>query len=87
MKQKLAALEKKILIGGENLLEKAEEQEKLLEAARMELEERRSQESILRKQIQEKEVIKRRLFSRKNPLFLFFRIVYNKIVVFPFQQC
>ncbi|XP_065582059.1 kinesin-like protein KIF3A isoform X2 [Artemia franciscana] len=58
LKQKLAALEKKILIGGENLLEKAEEQEKLLEAARMELEERRSQESILRKQIQEKEAVR-----------------------------
>ncbi|KAK2718879.1 hypothetical protein QYM36_006027, partial [Artemia franciscana] len=55
LKQKLAALEKKILIGGKYLLEKAEKQEKLLEAARMELEERRSQESILSRQILEKE--------------------------------
>ena len=31
IKQKLVALEKKIIVGGENLLEKAEEQERMLE--------------------------------------------------------
>jgi len=31
IRQKLAALERKIIVGGENLLEKAEEQERLLD--------------------------------------------------------
>jgi len=48
IRSKLAALEKKIIVGGENLLEKAEEQERLLEASARELDETIKKEQILR---------------------------------------
>ncbi|KAH3834905.1 hypothetical protein DPMN_108238 [Dreissena polymorpha] len=53
--QKLAAIEKKIIVGGENLLEKAEEQERLLEESAVELADRKAKEEKLRKQLEEKE--------------------------------
>ncbi|CAH1778129.1 unnamed protein product [Owenia fusiformis] len=53
--QKLAQVEKKIIVGGENLLDKAEEQERLLEESAKELDERRQREENMRKQLQEKE--------------------------------
>lgn len=56
MSHKLAAIEKKIIVGGENLLEKAEEQEKLLEQSAKELEERHAKYEQLRRQLEEKEV-------------------------------
>lgn len=56
MREKLQNLEKKILVGGENLLEKAELQEQLLEASARELEQRRRKEEHLRQQLQQKEV-------------------------------
>ena len=56
MNNKLAALEKKIIVGGENLLEKAEEQERMLEESAKELEERLKKEEELKKALQEKEV-------------------------------
>ena len=37
LQHKLVAIEKKIIVGGENLLEKAEEQERLLEESAKEL--------------------------------------------------
>ena len=43
LQSRLAAIEKKIIVGGENLLEKAEEQEKLLEQSAKELEDLRKQ--------------------------------------------
>lgn len=49
-------LEKKILVGGENLLEKVENQEHLLEQAARELEERKTREEHLDTQIKQKEV-------------------------------
>ncbi|KAL4230043.1 Kinesin-like protein kif3a [Mactra antiquata] len=52
---KLAAIEKKIIVGGENLLEKAEEQERLLEESAVELQERKVREEQLRKALEEKE--------------------------------
>lgn len=52
---KLAALEKKIIVGGENLLEKAEEQERMLEESAKELEARKVKEEALRKALLEKE--------------------------------
>ncbi|GLG98494.1 hypothetical protein R5R35_011422 [Gryllus longicercus] len=55
LREKLQSLEKKILIGGENLLEKAELQEQLLEASARELETRRRKEEQLRQQLQQKE--------------------------------
>ncbi|XP_051024424.1 kinesin-like protein KIF3A isoform X2 [Acomys russatus] len=53
--EKLSALEKKVIIGGVDLLAKAEEQEKLLEESNMELEERRKRAEQLRKELEEKE--------------------------------
>ena len=55
IKQKLVALEKKIIVGGENLLEKAEEQEKLLEESAKELEETIETEQKLREQLKQRE--------------------------------
>ena len=49
------ALEKKIIVGGENLLEKAQEQEKLLEESAKELEDTVEKESEIRKAMEEKE--------------------------------
>lgn len=54
--EKLSALEKKVIVGGVDLLAKAEEQEKLLEESNMELEERRNRAEKLRKELEEKEV-------------------------------
>lgn len=56
LKERLESLERKILVGGENLLEKAEEQEKLLENSAKELEERVRREAELRSQLEEREV-------------------------------
>uniref|UniRef100_A0A6A7FVA2 Kinesin-like protein n=2 Tax=Hirondellea gigas TaxID=1518452 RepID=A0A6A7FVA2_9CRUS len=55
LKQRLAGLERKILVGGENLLEKAEEQQKLLESSARELEERKRHEDQIREAISQKE--------------------------------
>lgn len=55
LKEKLDSLQKKILVGGENLLEKAEEQERLLEASARELEHRMSREEQLKQELQRKE--------------------------------
>lgn len=54
--EKLSALEKKVIVGGVDLLAKAEEQEKLLEESNVELEERRRRAEQLRKELEEKEV-------------------------------
>lgn len=53
--RRLQAMEKKIIVGGENLLEKAEEQERLLEESAKELEQRKSAAEKLRKELEEKE--------------------------------
>ena len=45
-----------LIVGGENLLEKAEERERLLEESAKELQERKSKEEELRKALEEKEV-------------------------------
>merc|ERR1711953_285179 len=55
LKSKLTALEKKIIVGGENLLEKAEQQEKLLDESAKELEETIETEQKLRQQLKAKE--------------------------------
>lgn len=56
LREKLSALEKKVIVGGVDLLAKAEEQEKLLEESNSELEERRRRAERLRKELEEKEV-------------------------------
>ncbi|XP_024935892.1 kinesin-like protein KIF3A isoform X2 [Cephus cinctus] len=55
LREKMQNLQNKILVGGENLLEKAEAQEHLLAAAAVELEQRKSREEQLKKAIEEKE--------------------------------
>lgn len=54
--EKLSALEKKVIVGGVDLLAKAEEQERLLQESNEELEERRQRAEQLRKELAEKEV-------------------------------
>lgn len=56
MREKLSALEKKVIVGGVDLLAKAEEQEKLLQESNNELEERRRRAEQLRRELEEKEV-------------------------------
>ena len=54
--KQLANIEKKMIVGGENLLEKAQEQEMLLEQSAQEIEERNKNYEELRKAYEEKEV-------------------------------
>ncbi|XP_022222785.2 kinesin-like protein KIF3A [Drosophila obscura] len=54
LRNKLVSLEGKILVGGENLLEKAQTQEKLLEQSIAELDEREKTEEQLRETLQKK---------------------------------
>ncbi|XP_001353758.2 kinesin-like protein KIF3A [Drosophila miranda] len=54
LRNKLVSLEGKILMGGENLLEKAQTQEKLLEQSIAELDEREKTEEQLRETLQKK---------------------------------
>ncbi len=63
--EKLAQIERKIIVGGENLLEKAEAQAKLLEDNEKQLEKQRERQAQLKKIIDEKEV-ETFLFLRKN---------------------
>jgi len=53
--QRLSQIEKKIIVGGENLLEKAEEQERLLQESAAELEKRRRREDELREALEARE--------------------------------
>jgi kinesin family protein 3/17 len=55
--EKLAQIERKIIVGGENLLEKAEAQAKLLEDNEKLLEKQKERQAQLKKIIDEKEVI------------------------------
>ncbi|XP_046435155.1 kinesin-like protein KIF3A isoform X1 [Neodiprion virginianus] len=55
LREKMQNLQNKILVGGENLLEKAEAQEQLLAASAIELDQRKSREEQLKKAIEEKE--------------------------------
>ncbi|XP_028397829.1 kinesin-like protein KIF3A [Dendronephthya gigantea] len=55
LQEKLKAVEGKIIVGGVNLLEKAQEQERLLEESAQELAERRAREHEIQKKIKEKE--------------------------------
>nr|ACE75286.1 kinesin-like protein KIF3A [Glyptapanteles flavicoxis] len=55
LREKMQNLQNKILVGGENLLEKAEVQERLLAASAIELDQRKKREEQLKKAIEEKE--------------------------------
>lgn len=55
MLKKLQHIEKKVIVGGENLLEKMEEQARLLDESNRELEDRRRKESELRKALEQKQ--------------------------------
>ncbi len=54
---KLAQIERKIIVGGENLLEKAELQAKLLEENEKKLEKQRAKAAEIKQKLDEKEVI------------------------------
>ena len=56
LREKLQNLERKILVGGENLLEKADLQGQLLLQSAQELEQTMSQEQLLQQELQRKEV-------------------------------
>ena len=51
----MSQIEKKIIVGGENLLEKAEEQERLLQESAAELDQRRRREDELREALEARE--------------------------------
>lgn len=53
--EKLQALEAKICMGGENLIEKAEEQERLIQESERELEARRQKEEALAKELEQRQ--------------------------------
>ena len=55
LEQKLQDLQSKVIVGGVNLLEQAEHQERLLEASAQELAARKKKETKLRRQLREKE--------------------------------
>ncbi|XP_028966984.1 kinesin-like protein KIF3A [Galendromus occidentalis] len=55
LQEKLAYLQKRIIVGGENLLDKAEEQEVLLEESQRELEKRKEIEEALREALRIKQ--------------------------------
>lgn len=77
LKKKLENLEKKIIVGGENLLEKVETQEHLLEQAAKELEERKAREEHLSKQIKQKEVTD----LKSSKVFFFHELLIIHIIV------
>lgn len=65
---RLHAIERKVIVGGVDLLQKAEEQEKLLEESNQELQTRRAQQDELRKQIEEKEAERINIEEKYNSL-------------------
>lgn len=55
MEEKLQAIEKKVIVGGVDLLQKMEDQEKLLDESAKELEERQKKQEALKRELEEKE--------------------------------
>ncbi|CAG9789698.1 unnamed protein product [Diatraea saccharalis] len=68
LKEKLQRLESKVLVGGENLLDKADTQRRLLEQAASELEQRRLNELRLQQDLQKKEAERLDLEERYSSL-------------------
>ena len=66
--QQLRLLREKIMIGGENLLEKAEMHQRLLEASRKELEDKKREELRLREQLDRKKTIIDQVVQSKDSL-------------------
>lgn len=65
---KLQALEKKIIVGGVNLLEKAEEQQRLLEESAKELEQQHEREAVIKEKLQAKEAERLDIEEKYNSL-------------------
>lgn len=89
LRQKLASLESKVIVGGENLLDRVEQQASLLEETRKELEKRKAKEDLLRMQLQEKEVwhcfsflsgLKASLKGRQRFSLIFFYLVNYRCI-------
>lgn len=55
LEDKLKAIEKKVIVGGVDLLQKMEDQERLLDESARELEERQKKQEALKKELEEKE--------------------------------
>lgn len=68
LRLKLQQMEKKLIVGGENLLEKVEEQAKLLEISNRELESSKQSEERLRSQLEEKTAWKVEIEERYSSL-------------------
>ena len=52
----MANIEKKIIVGGENLLEKAEQQARLLDESEKQLEKQKEKAQLIKKELTKKEV-------------------------------
>ncbi|KAI6240085.1 Kinesin-like protein [Aphelenchoides fujianensis] len=65
---KLAAIERKLIVGGENMLEKAEKQAQLLEQSNVELERARHNESQLRKRLETRQAERLDIEEKYNTL-------------------
>ncbi|CAI4232337.1 unnamed protein product [Auanema sp. JU1783] len=68
LKNKLNQIESKLIVGGENMLEKAEMQARLLEESNRELEDARNNESRLRDQLKEKTAAREDMEDRYSSL-------------------
>lgn len=66
--QQLMLLRNKIMVGGENLLDKVEMHDKLLEASRRELEEKRQEELRLKEELERKKAMISKMRSTKGDL-------------------
>lgn len=66
--EQLEFLKAKIMVGGENLLEKAEVHERLLESSRQELLERKAREALLKKQLEAKQAAIDRISESRDTL-------------------
>lgn len=66
--KQLKLLKGKIMVGGENLLEKAEIHERLLEASRQELEEKRRRETKLKEELDKKQLAIRQMAQVEDSL-------------------
>ena len=64
--EKLQQIEKKIIVGGENLLEKAEQQAKLLEQSEKEIEKQRERQAQIKQKLDEKAVSTRKSLNESS---------------------
>ena len=71
---KLAQIERKIIVGGENLLEKAELQAKLLEENEKKLEKQRAKAAEIKQKLDEKEVNNKCTMSQIKQILIYTKL-------------